>query len=311
MAALAVINTDRIAAVRRFNRFYTQHLGVLADGWLDSPFSLAEARVLYEIHLRRSATATDVGRALGLDAGYLSRILHRFQKLGLIRRETSPSDGRQSFLSLTTRGREAYAPLESRTKRDVGAMLKRLAQSERDRLISAMHDVERIIAPESRTEHDIILREPKPGDLGWIVARHAELYAQEYGWAENFEGICAQIVADFAAKYDPSCERCWIAEMDDRNVGCVFLVKDAGTVARLRLLLVDPAARGRGLGQKLTEECVRFARQSGYTAITLWTHSVLTAARHIYEKAGFCLTSSEKRKSFGKNVVSEYWDLVL
>ena len=174
-----------------------------------------------------------------------------------------------------------------------------------------MRDIEWMTTPEARPNHEIVLREPKPGDLGWIVARHAELYAEEYGWAGNFEGICAQIVADFAAKYDPNCERCWIAEMDGRNVGCVFLVKDAGTVARLRLLLVDPAARGRGLGQRLTGECVGFARQSGYTAITLWTHSVLTAARHIYEKAGFRLTASESKKNFGKNVVSEYWDLAL
>ena len=311
MAALAVADTDRVAAVRRFNRFYTQHLGVLAEGWLDSPFSLAEARVLYEIHLRRSATATDIGRALGLDAGYLSRILRRFQKLGLMRRQTSPSDGRQSFLSLTAQGRKAFAPLESRTKRDIDSMLKRLDPAERDRLISAMRDVEWMTSPEARTDRDIILREPRPGDLGWIVARHAELYAQEYGWAENFEGICAQIVADFAANYDPNRERCWIAEMDGRNVGCVFLVKDAGTVARLRLLLVDPAARGRGLGQRLTDECIRFARASGYTGITLWTHSVLTAARHIYERAGFRLTSSESKKNFGKDVVSEYWDLPL
>jgi DNA-binding MarR family transcriptional regulator/GNAT superfamily N-acetyltransferase len=311
MAALTVADTDRIAAVRRFNRFYTQHLGVLADGWLDSPFSLAEARVLYEIHLRRSATATDIGRALDLDAGYLSRILRRFQKLGLIRREASPSDGRQSFLSLTARGREAFAPLESRTKRDIGVMLKRLDPSEQDRLIAAMRDVERLTTPETKADSEIVLREPRPGDLGWVVARHAELYAREYGWAENFEGVCAQIVADFAAKYDPSCERCWIAKMDGRNVGCVFLVKAEGTIARLRLLLVDPAARGRGLGQKLTEECVRLARQSGYTGITLWTHSVLTAARHIYEKAGFRLTTSEKHKNFGKDVISEHWDLVL
>ena len=310
MAALAA-SAERVAAVRRFNRLYTKHLGVLADGWLDSPFSLAEARVLYEIDQRGAVTATDIARALGLDAGYLSRILRRFQKLGLVRRQTSPSDRRQSFLSLTRARTGAYAPLERRTKRDIGEMLGRLDPPEQDRLISAMRDVERMTAPAPDTENEIILREPKPGDLGWVVARHAELYAREYGWAENFEGICAQIVADFVTKYDPACERCWIAEMDGRNVGCVFLVKDAGTVARLRLLLVDPAARGRGLGHRLTDECVRFARNRGYHRITLWTHSVLTAARHIYEKAGFRLTSSEKRKSFGKDVVSEYWDLVL
>ena len=164
-------------------------------------------------------------------------------------------------------------------------------------------------APTPQAQSEILLRQPKPGDLGWVVARHAELYAQEYGWAENFEGICAQIVADFVSKYDPKRERCWIAEMDGQNVGCVFLVKDTETVARLRLLLVDPAARGRGLGTKLTDECVRFARACGYQGITLWTHSILTAARLIYERAGFRLTSSEKRKSFGKDVVSEYWDM--
>jgi DNA-binding MarR family transcriptional regulator/GNAT superfamily N-acetyltransferase len=311
MAALVASQAERVAAVRRFNRLYTKHLGVLADGWLDSPFSLAEARVLYEIDQHGTVTATDIARALGLDAGYLSRILRRFQKLGLVRRQTSPSDRRQSFLSLTARGEAVYAPLEKRTKRDIGRMLGRLDPSEQDRLISAMRDVEWMTTPGAKTESEIVLREPKPGDLGWVVARHAELYAKEYGWGENFEGICAQIVADFAAKYDPSCERCWIAEMDGRNVGCVFLVKDAGTVARLRLLLVDPAARGRGLGQRLTDECVRFARERGYTSITLWTHRVLTAARHIYEKAGFHLTSSEAKKNFGKDVVSEYWDLAL
>ena len=311
MAALVAHDAQRVAAVRSFNRFYTKHLGVLQDGWLQSPFTLAEARVLYEMHQRGSTTATDIGRALGLDAGYLSRILRRFHKLGLIRKAVSPDDARQSLLSLTARGQKAYAPLEIRTKREIGAMLGRLDRSEQDRLISAMHAVETMIAPAPTTQSEIILRQPKPGDLGWVVARHAELYAQEYGWAENFEGICAQIVADFVSKYDAKRERCWIAEMDGRNVGCVFLVKDTETVARLRLLLVDPRARGRGLGTRLTDECVRFARACGYQGITLWTHSVLTAARLIYERAGFRLSSSEKRKSFGQDVVSEYWDMKL
>jgi DNA-binding MarR family transcriptional regulator/ribosomal protein S18 acetylase RimI-like enzyme len=309
MAALVAHDAQRVAAVRRFNRFYTQQLGVLQDGWLQSPFTLAEARVLYEMHQRGSTTATDIGRALDLDAGYLSRILRRFQKLGLIRKTVSPDDARQSLLSLTPRGQKAYAPLEIRTKREIGAMLGRLNPPEQDRLIGAMRAVETMIAPASQAQSEIVLRQPKPGDLGWIVARHAELYAQEYGWGENFEGICAQIVADFVGNYDPKRERCWIAEMNGQNVGCVFLVKDTDTVARLRLLLVDPVARGRGLGTKLTDECVRFARACGYRGITLWTHSVLTAARLIYERAGFRLTSSEKRKSFGQDVVSEYWDL--
>jgi DNA-binding MarR family transcriptional regulator/GNAT superfamily N-acetyltransferase len=315
MAALAP-DAGRIAAVRRFNRFYTQHVGVLRDGWLDSPFSLTEARVLYEIRQRGTAnenlaTATDIGRDLGLDAGYLSRILGHFEKSGLIRKERSPSDGRQSFLSITAVGRKAMELLERRTVRQVGDVLHRLSDPEQDRLVTAMRTVERMIATEPAAKPEIVLREPRPGDLGWVVARHATLYAEEYGWGGNFEGLCAQIVADFVAKHDPARERCWIAEMDGENVGSVFLVKDSDKVARIRLLLVDPVARGRGVGMQLTEECLRFAKACGYRSITLWTHGVLTAARHIYGKCGFTLTSSEKRKSFGKQVVSEIWDLKL
>jgi DNA-binding MarR family transcriptional regulator/N-acetylglutamate synthase-like GNAT family acetyltransferase len=284
---------------------------VLRDGWLDSPFSLTEARVLYEIKQRDRSTATDIGRDLDLDPGYLSRILRRFHKSGLIGKDVSPDDARQSLLSITARGRRAFAPLELRTERQVGDILGRLAEPEQDHLVAAMGAIEIMMAEGPASARAIELRQPRSGDLGWVVARNAELYAREYGWAENFEGVCAQIVADFASKFDPKRERCWIAEMDGRNVGCVFLVKDSDTVARLRLLLVDPAARGRGLGTRLTGECVRFARQSGYRGITLWTHKVLTTARHVYERAGFRLTSSEKRKSFGKNVVSEHWDMKL
>jgi len=315
MPALAHQDTQRVDAVRRFNRFYTQHLGVLNDGFLDSPFSLTQARVLYEIRERGSSTATDIGRDLGLDAGYLSRVVSQFEKSGLIRKERSPTDGRQSFLSITAMGRKAMDHLERRTVRQVGDVLHRLSDPEQDRLVSAMRSVERMIGPAPKdtkeTADDIVLREPKPGDLGWIVARHATLYQEEYGWAGNFEGLCAQIVADYAAKFDPARERCWIAEMDGENVGSVFLVKDTDETARIRLLLVDPVARGRGLGTRLTDACVRFARECGYRGITLWTHSVLLPARHIYAKAGFTLTSSEKKKSFGKNVVSEIWDLKL
>ncbi|MEA3028575.1 MAG: hypothetical protein QOF91_3860 [Alphaproteobacteria bacterium] len=311
MAPLAAHPAQRVAAVRRFNRFYTQHLGVLQNGWLDSPFSLTEARVLYEIKQRDRATASDIGHDLGLDAGYLSRILRRFHKSGLIRKDVSPDDARQSLLSITARGRKAFEPLEDRTERQVGEVLGRLAEPEQQHLVAAMRVIETMIASEPKAESRIMLRQPRPGDLGWVVARHAELYAREYGWGENFEGLCAQIVADFASKYDPNRECCWIAEMDGQNVGSVFLVSDSEHVARLRLLLVDPVARGRGLGTRLTAECVRFARQAGYRSITLWTHSVLTAARHVYERAGFCLTSSEKRKSFGQDVVSEHWDLTL
>jgi DNA-binding MarR family transcriptional regulator/GNAT superfamily N-acetyltransferase len=311
MAAPAPHDARRVAAVRRFNRFYTQHLGVLAHGWLDGPFSLTEARVLYEIKQRDRATASDIAADLGVDAGYLSRILRRFHRNGLIRKDVSPDDGRQSFLSMTARGGKAFDPLETRTERQVGAVLGRLSATEQDHLVSAMRAIETMIASEPKVQRDIILRQPRPGDLGWVVARHAELYALEYGWAEDFEGLCAQIVADFVSRHDPKCERCWIAEMDGQNVGSVFLVKDSEKVARLRLLLVDPVARGRGLGTRLTDECVRFARRRGYRSITLWTHQVLTAARHIYQRAGFRLTSSEPRRSFGRNVVSEHWDLAL
>jgi DNA-binding MarR family transcriptional regulator/GNAT superfamily N-acetyltransferase len=304
-------DVQHVASVRRFNRFYTQKLGVLQHSWLDSSFSLTEARVLFEIQHRERATASDIVRDLGLDAGYLSRILRRFHKSGLIRKDVSPDDGRQSFLSMTARGLKAFEPLEARTERQVGSVLGRLTAPEQDRLIWAMRTIETLIASGPKAESELILRQPEPGDLGWVVARHAELYAREYGWAENFEGLCAQIVADFASKYDPKCERCWIAVMDGQQVGSAFLVKDSNLVARLRLLLVDPAARGRGLGTRLTDECIRFARQCGYRSVTLWTHKVLTTARHVYERAGFRLTSSEARRSFGQDVISEHWDMVL
>jgi DNA-binding MarR family transcriptional regulator/GNAT superfamily N-acetyltransferase len=310
---------DRIATVRGFNRFYTRQIGVLRKTFLDSPYSLGEARVLYEIASRDAPTASEVGRALDLDAGYLSRVLRNFEKRGLIRRTTSTSDARQSHLTLTPRGRKEYAPLERRSQHDIGAMLGRLSPDEQLRLIAAMDTIHTLLggnaetaAPEApAAESDYTLRAPHPGDFGWVVKRHAELYAREYGWIEPFEGVCAQIVADFANKNDPQRERCWIAEMDGVNVGCVFLAADSDTVARIRLLLVDPKARGLGLGARLVEECVGFARSAGYKKITLWTHSVLTAARQIYQKAGFTLTRSEERVSWSKPVVSEHWDLEL
>jgi DNA-binding MarR family transcriptional regulator/GNAT superfamily N-acetyltransferase len=307
---------DRIATARRFNRFYTRQIGVLRKNFLDSPYSLGEARVLYEIARGNgSTTASDIGRALDLDAGYLSRLLRNFEKRGLIRRTASANDARQSHLALTARGQKAFAPLERRSQRDVGTMLGRLSADDQSRLIAAMNTIEALLGEQAATpqpgERSYRLRAPVPGDFGWIVKRHAELYAQEYGWGAPFEGVCAQIVADFANKNDPQRERCWIAEMDGDNVGCVFLVRDTDEVARIRLLIVEPKARGLKLGARLVDECVHFARAAGYKKITLWTHSVLKAARHIYQQAGFTLTSSEKRVSFGKPVVSEYWDLEL
>jgi DNA-binding MarR family transcriptional regulator/GNAT superfamily N-acetyltransferase len=306
---------QRVAAARRFNRFYTRQIGVLRKNFLDSPYSLGEARVIYEIASDKSPTASEIGRALDLDAGYLSRVLRNFEKRGLVERRVSAKDARQSHLALTSRGRKAFVLLDELSQRDIGAMLDKLPQAEQSRLIAAMGTIEALLeaAPDEKLpeRRSYKLRDPAPGDFGWVVQRHAELYAQEYKWKEPFEGVCAQIVADFVNKFDAKRERCWIAEMDGERVGCIFVAKDSEEVARIRLLLVDSKARGLGLGAKLTDECIRFARGAGYTKMTLWTHSVLTAARHIYQKAGFKLMRTEKHKSWGRPVVSEYWDLEL
>jgi len=309
---------QRIGAVRRFNRFYTRQIGVLRRNYLDSPYSLGEMRVLYELaqtgKLGGARTASDIGRALDLDAGYLSRVLRNFEKRGLISRKTSRQDARQSHLALTARGARLFAPFEKRSQDFVGGMLGKLKAAEQARLVAAMETIETLLgepAAAAAPKPAYTLRAPRHGDFGWIVSRHAELYAQEYGWTEPFEGLCAQIVADFVNNYDAKWERCWIAELNGENVGCVMLVKDSPGVARLRLLLVDPKARGLGLGHRLVGECVKFARKAGYTKITLWTHSVLAAARHVYERAGFTLTASEPRHSWGQDVVAEYWDLDL
>jgi DNA-binding MarR family transcriptional regulator/GNAT superfamily N-acetyltransferase len=322
MAAGPSVNTPprrvaekRVAMVRRFNRFYTRQIGVLRRTFLDSPYSLAEARVLYEIASGGAPTASAIGRALDLDAGYLSRVLRAFEKRGLIERKISARDARQSHLTLSRRGQKTYAPLDARSQRATAAMLGQLAPADQAQLIAAMNTIETLLGgaceKSAADERRYILRGPRPGDFGWMVKRHAELYAQEYRWLEPFEGLCAQIVADFANNHDAGRERCWIAEMNGENVGCIFLAKDSADVARIRLLLVEPQARGLGLGVRLTDECVRFARRAGYKKITLWTHSVLTAARHIYQKSGFTLTRSEKRMSWGQPVVSEHWDLEL
>jgi DNA-binding MarR family transcriptional regulator/GNAT superfamily N-acetyltransferase len=314
-AANTRITADRIAKVRRFNRFYTRQLGVLRKTYLDSPYSLGEARILYEIASGDAPTASDIGRALDLDAGYLSRTLRNFEKRGLIERKASSSDARQSHLALSALGRKSFAPLERRSQRDTAAMLARLTPADEARLIAAMTTIEQLLDGAAQhnpaSERRYLLRGPKPGDFGWIVRRHAELYKQEYGWIAPFEGVCAQIVADFVNKFDNKRERCWIAEMDGDNVGSIMLAKETDSVARVRLLLVDPKARGLGLGHHLTDECIRFARRAGYKKMTLWTHSVLTAARHIYQKAGFKLMRSERHRSWGRPVVSEHWDLEL
>lgn len=302
----------RIDSVRRFNRFYTRQIGVLRKNYLDSPYSLGEMRVLYELSKGDDLTASDIVRTLDLDAGYLSRLLRDFEKKGLVSRKASKTDARQSHLALTAQGRKVYAPAEKRSQNTVAAMLAKLDAARQAQLVQAMQTIEALLDGDAPAPATYTLRAPRHGDFGWMVAAHAVNYAHEYGWGDPFEGLCAQIVADFVNNNDPTCERCWIADVNGENVGCVMLVKDAAPdTARIRLLLVDPKGRGLGLGARLTDECVRFAREAGYKKITLWTHSILTAARHIYQKAGFTLTSSEQRHTWGKDVVAEFWDMDL
>jgi DNA-binding MarR family transcriptional regulator/GNAT superfamily N-acetyltransferase len=300
-----------VATVRRFNRFYTRQIGLLHEGFLGSPFSLTEGRVLYELAHRESPTATQLARDLDLDPGYLSRILRDFEQRGLLARKPSPADGRQSLLSLTPRGREAFAPLNVRSRDEIGAMLRPLAPVDQARLVEAMHTIEALLGTPVAPRVPYILRPPRPGDMGWVVHRHGVLYAQEYGWDETFEALVAGIVAAFVRDHDPRRERCWIAERDGQNVGSVFCVKQSDTVAQLRLLIVEPGARGLGIGARLTEECVRFARSLGYQKVMLWTNSVLVAARHIYERAGFRRVREEPHRSFGHDLVGETWELSL
>jgi DNA-binding MarR family transcriptional regulator/N-acetylglutamate synthase-like GNAT family acetyltransferase len=301
----------RVAAVRGFNRFYTQKIGVLDEGLLKSRFSLTEARVLYELANRERPTATELCGDLGLDAGYLSRILRRFEQGGLLARTTSKVDGRQSLLALTAKGRAAFAPLDSRSRREIGVLMGGLGQPDQARLVAAMATIERLLGARPQNGTPYLLRPHQPGDMGWVVHRHGALYAQNYGWDERFEALVAEIVAQFIARFDARTERCWIAERDGEIIGSVFLVRKSKTVAKLRLLLVEPSARGLGLGSRLVEECLRFARQAGYRKITLWTNDILHAARHIYVKAGFRKVGSERHHSFGHDLVGETWELTL
>src|SRR5919107_5135952 len=256
----------RVGVVRRFNRFWTRQIGVLGEGYLESPFSLTEVRVLFELVHREETTASELGGELGLDAGYLSRLLGGFEKDGLIHKRPSEADGRRSLLRLTERGRETFAPLDARSRSDIGAMLGSLSVAEQDRLVGAMSTIEGLL---TEPEGTYLLRPHESGDMGWVVHRHGILYAGEYGWDERFEALVARIVADFVDNFDPAKERCWIAESDRAILGCVFIVKECDTVAKLRLLLVEPEARGLGLGTRLVEECVRFARSRGYEKLTL------------------------------------------
>ncbi|MCL5999707.1 MAG: helix-turn-helix domain-containing GNAT family N-acetyltransferase [Chloroflexi bacterium] len=304
-------NPQWVEVVRRFNRFYTQKIGVLQEGLLSSPFSLTEVRVLYELAQREDTTASELARVLGLDAGYLSRILGGFEKQGLIDRKPCASDARQSLLRLTPHGQTTFAPLNARSSDEIAAMLGRLPAPDQKCLIEAMQTIEKILGEEPARQVAYILRPHQPGDMGWVVHRHGVLYAQEYGWNEQFEALVASIVANFIQHYDPQKERCWIAERDGEIVGSVFLVKKSKTTAKLRLLLVEPKARGLGIGSRLVGECERFARQAGYRKIVLWTNSVLESARRIYKAAGYQLVQAEPFHGFGHDLVSETWELKL
>ena len=301
----------RVEAVRRFNRFYTRRLGLLQKGYLKSALSLAQIRVLYEISHRDQPTAGEIARDLELDAGYLSRMLADFAARDLIRKTRSAADARQSHLALTALGRKTFVPLERRSHREIAAMLDRLVVSDQAKVVDAMATVEALLAPEKAAPSPIRLRSPAPGDMGWVVGAHGRLYGREYGWDLSFEAMVAEIAAAFIKNFNPTRERGWIAEMNGAPVGSVFVVRDSDEVARLRMLIVDPAARGHGLGKRLTQECLTFARGAGYARMTLWTHSVLTAARHIYEQAGFRLTAQENYTGFGKELVGETWELPL
>ena len=347
---------DPVKAVRRFNRFYTRQIGVLQEHLLHSQFSLTEVRVLYELAQRASVTAVELCQELGLDRGYLSRMLQNFEKQRWIETTPSPADRRRIFLSLTSKGKKVFAPLDSRSSEEVAAMLSRLSRSQQRKLLGAMEEIESLLNPaepstptptaglsqrkpepqgpkpgatlrvggttggpaqqsppsELTLEPAYVLRQHRPGDMGWVVQRHGVLYSQEYGYDERFEALVAEIVAEFIQNFDPKHERCWIAEKEGDPVGTAFLVKKSKTVAKLRLLLVEPSARGLGIGRRLVSECVRFAREVGYKKTVLWTQSELHTARHLYEQAGFKRTAQKAHQSWGrKDLVAETWELSL
>ncbi|MBZ4397388.1 helix-turn-helix domain-containing GNAT family N-acetyltransferase [Myxococcus sp. XM-1-1-1] len=302
-----------VAAVRHFNRFYTQKIGVLDEGLLHSEFSLTEARVIYELYHRESPTATELSRELALDAGYLSRLLRNFSNQGLIEKVPSALDARQHLVRLTDKGEQTYNRLNSRSNDSIRALLSPLRADERPRLLDAMQTIEELLGERSTqaAPPHVVLREHRPGDMGWVVQRHGVLYSQEYGWDLRFEALVAGITSRFIQERDPARERCWIAELNGRPVGSVFLVRDTKTVAKLRLLLVEPSARGHGVGTKLMDACLQFAREAGYRKVRLWTEQQLHSARRMYERAGFTLVGKEPHAMFGEGLMSETWELKL
>ncbi|TJW40853.1 MAG: MarR family transcriptional regulator [Mesorhizobium sp.] len=302
---------ERIDAVRAFNRFYTRQIGLLDEGWLKSAFSLTEARVLYELAHRDGLTATDLARDLGLDPGYLSRLLKKFEQRGLVERAATEADARRSSIALTPAGRQAFAPLNQGSHDQVAALLDRLSVPEQDRLVKAMQTVQRLLGEDAEPKVPYMLRPPRVGDIGWIINRQGLLYAQEYGWDQTYEALVAEILGAFVKSFDPKWERGCIAEREGEIVGSVFVVRKSDEVAKLRLLYVEPSARGLGIGKRLVDECINFARAKGYKTLTLWTNDVLTSARRIYEASGFKLADEERHHAFGKDLVGQNWNLEL
>lgn len=301
---------SRIEAIRRFNRFYTHQIGLINNGYLESEFSLTEARVLYELAYHAPLTAKDLCEMLGLDAGYMSRLLRRFDHNNWLTKKHLESDRRQILLGLSKAGEQVFAPLNDRSREDIGALIDQLSPERQDQLVLAMDEIERSL---SSTQPAWILRDPQPGDMGWVVKRHGEIYAEEYGWNNEIEAMAAELVAHFIAQFDPTCERCWIAERDGVRLGSIFLVKhpEREGVAKLRMLIVEPAARGQGIARRLVTECIDFARASGYHTITLWTNSVLEAATHVYAAAGFQMVHEAPHHAFGQDLIEQTWEMAL
>lgn len=303
---------DKVDQVRKFNRFFTRKIGVLREGLLHSTYSLTEVRILFEIANSDDPTAAKLSRELGLDAGYLSRILARFEEQGLTERIRSEQDGRQFLIRLTQKGIDLFSLLDQRSRDEAAEILNELSEKDQQKLLKSMQDIENILDKKSfKFSETFFLRSHQPGDMGWVTHRHGVLYAQEYGWDERFEALVAQIAAEFIKNYKPELERCIIAEMNGEIVGSVLVVQSNDTEAKLRLLLVEPKARGSGLGSRLVQECILFARSAGYRKLVLWTNSVLKEARHIYKKAGFKLVKQEEHHSFGKDLIGETWELIL
>jgi DNA-binding MarR family transcriptional regulator/ribosomal protein S18 acetylase RimI-like enzyme len=300
---------DRVAEVRAFNRFYTRLIGVLGDEHLESPFSLAQVRVLYELANQPAPTATALCGELALDPGYLSRMLRELERRNLVTRRRSKSDARRQELALTGAGKKVIRELDRKATTTIEGVLQRVPVDRQPAVTQAMQQIRAAFEP--ATSEPYLLRMHRPGDMGWVVHRHGVLYAAEYGWDERFEGMVAKITADFIAKFDPARERCWIAERGGAIVGSIFLVARTKTVAQLRLLYVEPSTRGLGIGRRLVQECTRFARQAGYRKIMLWTNDVLVSARKIYEAEGYVLVAEEPHEEFGSGLVGQTWELAL